>query len=347
MVRAYVVTDTEKTLIAEEGRPGYEIAAATRTMEVNTVSAAHIELPETNHYANALRQNRNVDIEIYSGRQRVFYGSIASVKSVFLGTLSINLDSPLGWLRDIQKPPFEVTAGANKDVSVYLAELIQYYNNQVAQRRRLSLSGVNVDGKVIVDHTGDYNSCLDLFAEQVKARGGYVYENFAVEGENPQITYLAEPISSGQVWEFGKGFLELTDELDFSNYASRVYAIGQNGIALPSPGYVVDANIEAMYGRRDYAFVSGDAELQLTLLAQANRELAERKLPFSSVEVNAPGGNIILGTSVEIRDNHQLQNPVLVCTKLFTDYMDNSQSKATFGKPRPGLIKQVANMKKG
>lgn len=346
MVRVYVVSDTGKTLIAEEGKPGYEISTANRTMEVNTVSAAHLEIPASNIYALAIRNNRNVDIEVFDGRKRVFYGAIASIKRNLLGTLSLELDSPLGWLKDIVKAPFAITAGDNKTVSAYFADVVNHYNSQVVRRRRITLSGVNVDGRVIVDHSGDYYSCLDLLAEQVKDRGGYLYENFAIEGENPQISYLDQAVSSGQVWEYGKGFLDLTDDLDFSDYASRVYATGKDGLALPSPGYVVDAQIEAMFGRKDYAFVSGDAELQTTLVEQANRELAERKLPFSSVEVETASNNIVLGTSVEILDKHQIANPVLVCTKLYTDFMDASKSRATFGKPKPGLIKQIAGMKK-
>lgn len=288
MICGYVVSGTHEELLFAEGMSGAEVTGCTVTTELNAVDSAEIELPVTNKRVFALAQ-RNSVVKLVDGRRVVFQGDISDLTHTVYKSTKIQLDGALGWMGRTVKAPFSITASsANKAVANFLSAIVTQYNTGVSDSARtLQLGVVTVSGNVEFDHSEEYTQTLDLFKEVIDQLGGYFYVAYSAT-EPPKIHYVSYPaIESAQMLELGVNILSAENQLDFTDYASRVYATGKaDGGALIDIGYVMDADAEARFGRVEYALkTSGKTSAAVTALA--NAELSIRKNPLNTLSLTA------------------------------------------------------------
>lgn len=279
----FVNADGTESVIAEQGRDGYEINACESTTGLDIVSSATIGIPATNKMRNVLR-GRSATIAIYEDMTRVFIGSVSSpIVEDALGNVKVSLDGALSWLGDITKPPFKVSAASGKTVATYMGNLVDQYNAGARAERQIKLGGVTVDGVVEVMHSTEYKTMLDLIREIREMHGGYLLEVMGGRGDLPRIDYIAQPtIKNPHPLYFGENLKSLEDVLSFDGYASRVCASTNDGLT-----YVAtDTTAEQLWGRVDRAY-SSQAESSAELQADANAVLASAKNPIQKVTAEA------------------------------------------------------------
>lgn len=344
MVHVSIITPYEETTVAERGNVDYDITGATVKTALNEVSSAKLKIPFTNRRALALVNGILPTVAIYDGEKRAFIGSVASCKRDIYGNMEVDLDGPMSWLANIVKPPFTVPASAEMTAATYLNRIINMQYNMGAEAIRAVFVGAcTVDRTIAVSHSDEYTTTLDLLRELVSLYGGYIFENMGanigVSGDTPTISYVPGAVGdSGQVLEFGVNEISLEDYLDFSNYASRVYGVGQNGLTVTG-GYKINSTSEEKYGRKDYA-IKSNAETQGELDNEAKRTLDERSTPFRSIEMTAqeisrlnPNYNrFVIGTTARALDRNLGEDINLIVNSVERDLVSHNNTKVVFGK---------------
>lgn len=275
----FVNADGTESVIAEQGREGFEILGCETTVALDTVSSGEIRIPATNKMRNVLR-GRNPTIAIYEDQTRVFIGSCASpLTEDIYGNLKCSLDGALSWLGDITKPPFYVDASMNMSIEVYLSRIVTQYNAAARAERQIKFGGVTVSGLASASHSDEYCTMLDLIREVREKNGGYLLEAMGGRGDLPRIDYFDEPtIRNPYPLYFGENILSLNESLSFDEYASRICATGQNGLTYTA----IDTDAERIWGRVDYPLRS-NAETAEELKDEADALLAIMAKPFRAV----------------------------------------------------------------
>lgn len=344
MVRVTIITATGERTIAEQGRDGYEILGAKIRRELNSVSSAVLTFPATNDHVKALK-NLNAVIAVYDDLSRVFIGQVGLPKSDIWGNIEISADGALSWLSNIVKAPFVVERSANLSVADYLTRIINQYNDGADSTRKLMIDGITVDGTVDVNHHDEYTNTLDLLREVINSFGGYLFESAGTLGKLPSISYIKNPVESKQVLVFGVNERSLEDVLDFSDYASRVYGVGKDGIT----AYAIDAQAESMFGRRDYA-IKSNAETVEELTEEVESVLATKKTPVRSMTLSAAdlaGMNhtykaFNVGTIATAKDRKLGLDVDLIVNSTERDLINRMESTVIFGKPPVSVARILA-----
>lgn len=351
MIIVNLVTANNVQLLGEQGLSGYEISGATVKQKLNEVPSASLRFPATNlHARNAIGMNRPA-IEIIENDKRVFYGAAISTKVDIWGNTEIQCDGALSFLSDIVKAPFTLN---NKTHAEYIATILDQYNAVVSDERKVWFGGVvgfENDGNVDIDHSEEYTDMLTLLKESVDKYGGYMFESY-VDGTgsalHPYVGWMKEPtIDSGKVLEFGKNELTLVNFFDFDEYASRVYATGQNGITFARE-YVQDTDAEAAWGRRDYAYKTS-APNAVVLATLALAELVRRSTPIRTVELTALDleqlgasySGFTLGTTATLLDQHFGINLTLMVNTVERDLLAPQNSKIALGQSPIALTTSI------
>lgn len=340
MVTVNLITASGSTTIAAQGDTAIPISAASVKQSTNAVSSASLKFPSVNKMVQSVNGTNRPVIEIIDDFSRVFYGAVVSVETDIWGNTSLECDGALSFLSDVVKAPFTVN---NRTHASYIETIINQYNTAMdaagTAERKVDFGGVvGFSGNVDIRHSDEYVDTLSLFAECVEKYGGYMVENFGGGSARPSVGWMLTPIANGgKVIEFGVNELSLTNQLDFSDYASRVYAIG-NGATIPN-GYVVNNDAEAAWGRRDYA-IKSQADNQTALAAEANAALAERCVPFKSIEITALDlerlgqqySGFVLGTTATLIDRGLGVNQTVMVNSVERDLLQPQNSKIVLGK---------------
>lgn len=350
MVRVDVITSDSQFTVCEQGLHGYEITECKVTMQLNAVSSAVIKTPTTNTHIQPLTSGISPVVAIYDNERLEFIGSIASHKTDLWGNVEIQLDGALSWLSDIVKPPFTVT---NKTHAEYINAIMTQYNAAMTENgteERIVWFGgvVGFSGNVDIHHSDEYVNTLDLLREAVEMYGGYFFETFGDGVAHPAVGWIREPIiDSGVVIEFGMNELALESQLDFSNFATRVYAVGKTN----SITYTASApDLELEYGRRDYA-IKTDAEDQNTLAAQAVAVLNARKIPVRTIEVTAAELGLMgqradaleIGSTATLLDRKLGDDVVLMVNRIERDLINRQNTRVSLGRSPVTITGVVSN----
>lgn len=352
MVHVDIVTGENRTTIAEQGFAGYDIEKAAVRFALNSVSGCTLSIPSTNKVARMLTGGIAPIVEVSDDNSRIFIGSVSSVKDSIFGGLEVECDGALSWLGRIVKQPFIVN---NRTPANYIETIIGQYNSAMTAAGETDhliafggVTGFENYGNVDIQHSDEYMTTFDLLKECVEKYGGYFFETVGGGGAYPSVGWMKEPnVSSGQVLEFGVNIASLETMLDFSEYASRVYAINGDGLTVTG-GYVVDADAESIYGRKDYGYKS-QAETQAALDAEAAAILAVKKVPIRSIEATAAmiertGCNINamkLGTTVEAVDRKLGANLTLMVNSVERDYINPLDGTIVLGRSNKTLIEAI------
>lgn len=362
MIRGYIKNGYSREALFSEGMEHKDVLKCTARFGLNEVDSAELTLPASNRPARSLL-TKNAVIELQNDGEIVFIGEVAAVPRNELGDISFELDGALGFLSGVCKAPFTIKpSDPNGPVENFLTAIFAQYNAAVPAERQLRLGAVTVTGGVEMDHKDEYTSMLDLVREVREQLGGFLYVDYT-DGL-PTVHYVATPTAkAARPLVLGENVLTVDDRLDFTNYASRVYATGSYYVTTGgkrekkplNAGYVVDTDAEAVYGRKDLAFKSdtdmgGDEdagipdktqqEATAIILAEAQMILDERKVPLRSLEMTATElarmgvdhrqykVGTVAPAHVQILDI----DTELVVRSVCPDYIDQGNSTVSFGR---------------
>lgn len=367
MITGYIVSGLQRQPLFSEGLQDLGITKCVIETGMDEVDSADIELPGTNLAARSLLQ-RNVIVEIRHNNEVVFLGDVATATQTESGTVRLELDGALGFLRAVCKPPFQVSGMTAAD---FLTAILNQYNAGVTAERIVHLGTVNVPGTLEMDHRAEYTSMLDLFREVVEQLGGYYFVDYS--SGRPTVHYVTAPERGATQLELGRNVLTVENQLDFSRYASRVYATGcyyvtttvdgkeERAQHMLDAGYVRDADAETAFGRLDLSYRSGtdmggdkdagipdktEAEARQIIRAEALKLLQERKNPLQSLTMTAAeladlGENyqkFRVGTSTRTRCTPLRIDAQMMVRKVRRDYLAAANTVVTFGQAPVTLI---------
>lgn len=366
MITGYILSGYREAPLFAEGMDGLDVTACRAALCVNEVDSADLTLPPSNRPARSLLQ-KNAVAELREDGNTVFIGSVASARQTETGEIRLELDGALGWLGNICKAPFKLEkTDPNGPVLNFLTAIIDQYNAAVGGGERvMQLGVVTVTGNLEMNHLDEYTNMLDLIREAREQLGGYLYMDY--RSGIPTLHYVAEPTeAAGQVLELGANVLTVENQLDFSDFASRVYATGTYYVTTTvggkeqreqrtlNAGYVVDTDAESAFGRTDLPYrsdtdMSGDedagipdkteAEARAIILAEAQNVLNLHSSPLRSLEMTAVD---LAGIGVRWRlftvgvAARALCEPLgidedMLVRKIRRDYIDPANSVVTFG----------------
>lgn len=335
MITVNIITSDGSTLIAEQGCSWYDISSAVVKQTLNEVSSATLKFPSSNQRVrNILGTNRPV-IEVLDDGARVFYGAVVNSKVDIWDNVEFNCDGALSFLSDIVKDPFYVD---NKTPAEYIETIIGQYNAAVSAERQVAFGGVIGfgSGNVDIHHSDEYTDTLTLLKEAVDIYGGYIYETFGSGSAKPSIGWTKDPaIDSGKIIDFGVNEIALTNQLDFSEYASRVYAKGSGSLSKTA----IDQDAEAAWGRRDMAYKS-NADTQGKLDTEVLSVILAHSTPIRSIDVTALDltqmglqySGFALGTTATLIERRSGRSIVLMVNTVERDLMSPQNSKIVLGR---------------
>lgn len=374
MISGYILSGGERRTLFAEGMPGAEISVCQIDNAMNQVDSAVLELPRSNIAAASLVQ-KNAVVEIRNDGAVVFMGEVTKPTQTVFGSVRLDLDGPLGWLQNIVKAPFSITAGsANRAAADFLGAILDQYNAGAESNRMVQLGVVSVSGNVEMDHSGEYTRMLDLFRECAQQLGGYYYTTYS--SGIPKVHYVAAPSSEAvQDLAVGINVLTLEQQLDFADYASRVYATGHYYVTRTVDGQerreqelittsVRDTDAEHSFGRVDLPYRSttdmgGDedagipdktrAEALAIIRAEAQELLDERKTPLPTLtltavdlaDIGADFRAFSLGTVARCVSPALGVDTQMMVQEIKRDYIDPTKSVITFGKAPRALTRMM------
>lgn len=339
MVRVVHVDEfgAERT-IAVSGNDKHGLLEAKTHYELNSASSASLVFPNGNPLTGIL-ESKNPVIAIYKDTRQMFVGSIAGdVKTDIFGRKTVNLDGAMSWLKNICKPPFSTTS---LSIAEYLSRIVTQYNGAAALNRQLILGGVTVSGNVAVDHSNEYTQIGELFSETVKEHGGYLSETFQGKGLSPRIDYFAESLMEDNTpLAFGVDLADFEQCINYDDYASRVYAVGKDGITATA----INAEAEKQFGRVDYP-MSSQAETVAALQAEADAVLAQKCVPLKTVTATAlSASGCIPGMVKPLVDYRRQINTTMMVYSVDLDLLDPNKNRATFGIAPPKTYTNTRNL---
>lgn len=342
MILGYFYDGAKFQKLFELGVKGYEIESCECQYSLNSVDGCELALPASNIARDIFRKN-NPTILLKDETGEVFRGSVSSKPTYDArGNLKVELDGALGWMGTRVKAPF--TVSGTHTIESYVSAIITQYND-VASPWQSVAEGVlaHNGGRVYLNHSDEYTSYLDLLGELVKLYGGYFYVRYETDG--PRIDFVLSPYAySDEKIEYGINMASLEDSIDFSDYASRIYATGKDGLQLSS-GYVSDATAEAQWGRVDRS-IKTSAETVAELQQLASKELAYSKTPIRTISLTArelkhlghSANRLSIGTVIQAIDANIGLDASLIVQESKIDYIERSKSVFTLGKSPVSLV---------
>lgn len=350
MVTVNMITEAGTTPLAETGLRGYEVLEASTKFSVSEVSSARLKVPYSSKIIGVLTGGFSPVVEILEDDRRLFIGSVSAWQRDIFGSVDIELDGAMSWLGDIVKEPFTVN---NRTHDSYVRVIVDQYNAaKVAAGETIKQINVGAvlgwTGNVNFIHEDEYTNTLELVKECVETYGGYILESPGSGGVAPSFSWLKEPITRDKkVIEFGVNTVSLTDRLDFSDFASRVYGIGKDRIR-NSTGYFRNENAERIYGRRDYGYRS-DAETQAELDRETQVVLAEKSVPIRTIELTAlelerlgmQYSNFICGMTARAIEPNLGIDTDLIVSSVERDLINHNNSVITLGRTVRGIVDYI------
>ena len=267
-----------------------EFAAIAGTLQegLNAVSVFSFTLPPNHLYLDSM-EGRNGLVKLYDDNNVLFIGDIVNRKENFDCTTEIECQDALGWLNDVVfvKPTF---SGA---IENYWAYLLERYNQEASEWRKINIGTVTVQGNISINHDTEFLTIFDLVSELTKLSGGYVSVRY--EGEEIFLDYLIQAnTESDQSILFGTNLINLEDFVSEEQIFSRIYPRGKDGLDISSVNdgltYLANGITESMFGIVAVT-VDFDTEsaTELKALGQAYLEangLASRTLTLTAFDLS-------------------------------------------------------------
>lgn len=327
MVKVAFVSETgAEQEIAVSGSENRGLLDAKVRYELNKASYASLVFPPENKFSGVL-ENKNPVIAIYDDKKQMFVGTPAGeIKRDIFGRKTVELDGALTWLKNISKPPFYLQNALT--VADYFDRLITQYDTGAESNRQITLGGVTVSGNITVDHHSEYTLIGDLISEVVEKRGGFIRESFGYADKRPRLDYIAQPIAEdAEPLAFGVDLEEFEESVNFDDYASRVYAVGRDGITASA----IDSDAEKMWGRVDYVMTS-NAETTAQLQAEVQAVLDAKKLPLKTATAKSIfARKCSVGMVKRVVDYRCMIDMSMMAYAVELDLLHPENSRAEFG----------------
>ena len=356
---------------------GYAITDPQATLELNKAGSFTFGLPVVNPLYSGLKKLKTI-ITIRDDGEVFWKGRVLNDTKDFYNTKSVTCEGELAFLNDIQYEPHDYSKKGIK-MGEYFKKLIEHYASECTEERMIKLgtvSGAFTD-VLIYPKTTDYTNTWNLISGNlIGASTGKVgkdevdlsdYDRYLYIRRQNGISYIdfVEDIgkASGQVIEFGKNLLDLSEYVDASNVYTQIIPLGKADskgnrvdIKLVNGGknYLESASAIALFGKIQKAVIWDDVTNRNTLKANGQRMLDKavevsikitiRAFDLHRVDVDTD--KIEFGDKVHVVSlPHEISSDFL-CSKIVYHLASLENTEYTFGLEFESMTSNYASYKR-
>ena len=356
---------------------GYAISEPQATLELSKAGSFSFNLPVTNPLYSGLKKLKTI-ITIQDDGEVIWKGRVLNDTKDFYNTKAVTCEGELAFLNDIQYEPHDYSKRGIK-MGEYFKKLIEHYSAECSPERMIKLgrvSGAFTD-VLIYPKTTDYTNVWNLISGNlIGASTGKVgkdevdlsdYDRYLYIRRQNGVSYLdfVEDIGkgSGQVIEFGKNLLDLSEYVNAANVYTQIIPLGKADskgnrvdIKLVNGGknYLQSDSAIALFGKIQKSVIWDDVTNRNTLKANGQRMLDKAvemtiKITiraFDLHQIHVDTDKIEFGDKVHVVSlPHEISSDFL-CSKI-TFALDNPENtEYTFGLDFESMTGNYASYKR-
>lgn len=356
---------------------GYAITEPQATLELNKAGSFTFNLPKVNPLYSSLKKLKTI-ITIRDDGEVFWKGRVLNDTNDFYNTKAVTCEGELAFLNDIQYEPHDYSKKGIK-MGEYFQKLIEHYASECTEERTIKLgivSGAFTD-VLIYPKTTDYTNIWNLISGNlIGASTGKVgkdevdlsdYDRYLYIRRQNGTSYIdfMEDIgkASGQVIEFGKNLLDLSEYVDATNVYTQIIPLGKADskgnrvdIKLVNGGknYLESASGIALFGKIQRSVTWDDVTNRNTLKANGQRLLDKAvemaiKITiraFDLHQINVDTDKIEFGDKVHVVSlPHEISSNFL-CSKIVYHIASLENTEYTFGLEFESMTSNYASYKR-
>ena len=356
---------------------GYAITEPQATLELNKAGSFTFNLPKANPLYSSLKKLKTI-ITIRDDGEVFWKGRVLNDTKDFYNTKAVTCEGELAFLNDIQYEPHDYSKKGIK-MGEYFQKLIEHYASECTEERTIKLgivSGAFTD-VLIYPKTTDYTNIWNLISGNlIGASTGKVgkdevdlsdYDRYLYIRRQNGVSYIdfMEDIgkASGQVIEFGKNLLDLSEYVDATNVYTQIIPLGKADskgnrvdIKLVNGGknYLESASGIALFGKIQRSVIWDDVTNRNTLKVNGQRLLDKAvemaiKITiraFDLHQINVDTDKIEFGDKVHVVSlPHEISSNFL-CSKIVYHIASLENTEYTFGLEFESMTSNYASYKR-
>lgn len=356
---------------------GYAITEPQATLELNKAGSFTFNLPKVNPFYSSLKKLKTI-ITIRDDGEVFWKGRVLNDTKDFYNTKAVTCEGELAFLNDIQYEPHDYSKKGIK-MGEYFKKLIEHYASECTEERTIKLgivSGAFTD-VLIYPKTTDYTNIWNLISGNlIGASTGKVgkdevdlsdYDRYLYIRRQNGTSYIdfMEDIgkASGQVIEFGKNLLDLSEYVDATNVYTQIIPLGKADskgnrvdIKLVNGGknYLESTSGIALFGKIQRSVTWDDVTNRNTLKANGQRLLDKAvemaiKITiraFDLHQINVDTDKIEFGDKVHVVSlPHEISSNFL-CSKIVYHIASLENTEYTFGLEFESMTSNYASYKR-
>lgn len=356
---------------------GYVISEPQATLELSKAGSFSFNLPITNPLYSSLKKLKTI-ITIRDDGEVIWKGRVLNDTKDFYNTKAVTCEGELAFLNDIQYEPHDFSKRGIK-MGEYFKKLIEHYAAECSPERMIRLgrvSGAFTD-VLIYPKTTDYTNVWNLISGNlIGASTGKVGKDEVDLSDYDRYLYIhrqngesfidfVEDIGkgSGQVIEFGRNLLDLSEYVNAANVYTQIIPLGKADskgnrvdIKLVNGGknYLQSDSAIALFGKIQKSVIWDDVTNRNTLKANGQRMLDKAvemaiKITiraFDLHQIHVDTDKIEFGDKVHVVSlPHEISSDFL-CSKI-TFALDNPENtEYTFGMDFESMTGNYASYKR-
>lgn len=373
----YVYADDKLLYSPRLLNEGYAIGEPQVTLELNKAGCFTFNLPSTNPLYSSLKKLKTI-ITVHDDDNVIWKGRVLNDTKDFYNTKAVTCEGELAFLNDIQYEPHDYSKNGIK-MGEYFKKLVEYYASECSPERMIKLgrvSGAFTD-VLIYPKTTDYTNIWNLISGNlIGASTGKVGKDEVDLSDYDRYLYIrrqngesllefVEDIGkgSGQVIEFGKNLLDLSEYVNASNVYTQIIPLGKADskgnrvdIKLVNNGknYLQSDSAMALFGKIQKAVTWDDVTNRNTLKANGERMLNKAiemaiKITiraFDLHQIDVDTDNIEFGDKVHVVSlPHEISSDFL-CSKIVFVLDNPENTEYTFGLDFESMTGNLASYKR-
>lgn len=296
-------------------------------------------------------QKLKTRIRVMQDDEIIWRGRVLETESDFYRQKTVTCEGELTYLVDSVQHPYKHDGTAADLFRLYL----NAHNAVVEEFQQFQIGNIDIETLSSVENTGYGNTWDEISSNLIDIHGGFLRVRY--DGDTRYLDWTKESGEScGQIIEFGKNLLDLTEYISASEVVTCLipYA-GQSDskITIESVNggkdYIEDEEAVKRYGRV-WGVTEFDAKNAADLLTKAQAHMQKELQEAVTITINAVDLHLLdvqtdafrVGDKVRVISKPHGIDTEYICTAISLDFVNPDQSEYTFGTPETGMASTTA-----
>lgn len=344
-------------ILAEDG---YNVLQPRVSMQLNKAGSLTFVVPPNNPMYGRLQRLKSI-VTVYQDGAEVFRGRILHDERDFYNRKSVYCEGELAFLLDSVQRPFEYQG----DIPELFEQFVRNHNDQVETQKQFEVGQITVmdPNQYINRSNSKHSDTLEALEDKlIKTHGGYLRTR--AEGGIRYLDYVADYGNiSGQIIEFGRNLLDLSEYISAEDIATVLIPLGaeqEDGSRLTvesvndGKDYIENQEGIALFGKIVKIQEWDDVTLPQNLLTKGQEYLREVIELSVSINIKAVDLHLVdvdtdsirLGDYVRVVSAPHGLDRLFLCSAVKLDLVNPDQTEYTLGVALKGLTeKQIERQK--